>query len=178
MTKRYGKLVCQLLRGFYLTSPFYGDLDNSIVGVHRIHLIGRACQPLLYFLRRVSVFPGVHNVLIGHQREGNAYEQKAHHDQQKGAAAEPPLCIRDHRPSQAEHQKDHAAREQNREKVGEKEERGTYGCTQLTLLERNADHAQRGHERDGDGNAAQRVGNFGAGGNEGAAARPNAVRSA
>ena len=79
-----------------------------------------------------------------------------------------PCAMRDHRPSQAEHQKDHAAREQNCEKVGEKEERGARGCIQLTLLKRNADHAQRRHERDGDGNAAQRLGDFGAGGNEGA----------
>ena len=63
-----------------------------------------------------------------------AHEQKAHQDQQKGTAAESPLFMRDHRLSQAEHQKDHAAREQNREKVGEKEQRGARGCIQLTLL--------------------------------------------
>ncbi len=144
MTKHDRELVCQLLRGFHVTSPFYGYHHDSIIGVHHINVIGRACHPLLYFRRRLRFFPGAHDVLISRQREGNGHEQKAHHDQQKGAAAEPPLFMRDHRPSQAEHHKDHAAREQNREKVGEKEERGARGCIQLTLLKCNADHAQRG----------------------------------
>ena len=160
------------MQGFHCTSTFYGYIHDSIVDVHHVNLIGRAFQPLLYFRRSVIVVLGAHYALICRLREWNGHEQNAHNEKHKAAAAEPHLFTRDCRLSQAENHEDHAAHEKNREKVGHKEEKGAPGCIQLTFLKRNPDNAQRRHKRDGDGNAAHRVGDFSAGRNEGAGRAP------
>ena len=125
-------------------------------------------QPILNCHCSGTVILSANDVLICRQREGNSYEQQAYHEKNDAPTAQTSLLYRDSRLAYADHHQDHAASEENGEKVGHKEEEGTHGCTHLTTPERDPDHAQWRHERDGDCDAAQRVGDFGTGYNEGA----------